>query len=133
MDPRRIDALADPRARRPWDDAGDDDDEPAARTPADPERLRTLLDAAAGQLGFGYPLDRASCSQSKRDGFRPQARRHVEDWLAHAVLGSRVSDLARASGRHRSTVYRAIAAGQRLALAAVAAGLCGPEALRPGA
>jgi hypothetical protein len=132
MDPRHFATIADRRVPDPWDD-DEPDDAGGVDPPADPERLRGLLDAAAARLAFPYPLDRPSCSRSKRDGFRPMARRHVEDFLAREVLGSRVADLARASGRHRSTVYRAIAAGKRLAAAAVASGVCPPDHFGPAA
>ena len=130
MNPRLLDQLTDRRALNPSCDADAEPTEESEARPPDPDRLKRLLDQAVAQLAFPYPFDRPSCSRSRRDGYRPSARRHVQDWIATTVFGTRVAELAQLSGRHRSTVYRGIRVGKRLAASAIAAGLSSPDALR---
>jgi hypothetical protein len=85
------------------------------------------VEEAAERLGvsLGTP------TSSRRHGFRPQARRHVERFLAVEVLGVRVADLVEQEGRARSTVYASVRVGRQLArVNAAALGFVRPGRVR---
>lgn len=82
--------------------------EPEPEGPRNP--LWDQIQAAADQLGRSRPAR----SRSKRHGFQPAARTHVETYFAHKVLGWSVRRLAVLSGRSLSSVHNSIVQGRQL-------------------
>lgn len=69
-------------------------------------RLRAVVDQ------FGRSMGKRS--RSRRHGFEPLAKQHVEDYLSVQVLGVSMRSLARARGVHHSTVWASVKRGARL-------------------
>ena len=61
---------------------------------------------------LGVYLD--SPTHSKRHGYRPDARLHVERYFLRTILGMRVVDIAKQDNLAKSTIYSSIAVGRRL-------------------
>lgn len=85
----------------------------ALRQPS-PEPIRLpladKLSAAADLLGVCL----GTRTHSRRDGYRPDARLHVERFFAKTILGVSVRDLCARDRLCRSTVNSSIAVGGRL-------------------
>lgn len=75
-----------------------------------PNPLWAQIQSAVDQFGCSPPTR----TKSRRHGHQPHARQHVENYLAHKVLGQSVRSLARASGKAPSTVQTSIDRGKRL-------------------
>jgi len=96
-----------PRLDSDPSDPSDDDATPV------PVPLIERLESAAEQFGRS-PAPRRPGSRSRADGYRPNARRQVEDYLTHQVLGVSLAAMARATGRPKSTVASSVWAGRQL-------------------
>lgn len=68
------------------------------------------LAAAVDQFGGPPPTK----TQSRRHGYQPDARGHVERFLLHTAFGVPVKSLAAAGGKSLSTVRASIRRGQQL-------------------
>lgn len=94
---------------------------PLPETPPD-EALVRRVERAVMVLGVclgtrarvhrGKPL--GTVSMSRRDGYRPDAMRHVRRYLAVKVLGHAVAAIARAEGLTTSSVYDSVRIGRAL-------------------
>lgn len=74
-----------------------------------PNQFWGRLQAAVDQFGFT-----AARTKSRRHGHQPRAREHVEDYLAHTVLGESVRSIARSRGQSLGTVHESISRGRVL-------------------
>jgi hypothetical protein len=75
-----------------------------------PNPLFSGIQAVIDQFGQSPP----TATKSRRHGHQPQAKQHVENYLAYRVLGQTVRGIARASGKAPSTVSGSIRRGERL-------------------
>ena len=93
------------------DDRGDPTD-----SPAEPAVLDSLLAETVTRIVSAY--QDATPSRSRRDGFAPEAARHVREYLVTAADLRTPAELATETGRHRSVVYRSVERGRRIVEAA---------------
>lgn len=70
------------------------------------DRIHAVVD----QFGHSPP----SRTRSRRHGYQPHAREHVETYLRHTVLGHSGRQIARETGRHHSTIAASIERGRQL-------------------
>lgn len=80
------------------------------RDPRPPNPLFATVQAVIDQFGESPP----TATRSRRHGHQPRARQHVENYLAHRVLGQTVRGIARATGKAPSTVSGSIRRGEVL-------------------